>query len=411
MKFIRSSLFNTIKAILLLNLLMANIYVEASENIKVNKLLNKYSRSLNSKSHKKTSRARRNTAKLMRVKNRISLTDKFKNLFLGFLASMAVKLLKSHDIIAQDASAGKSGSYSTEEQIFHVLKVSVDWCFEQTVEEYNLEKRKRQELNACNPEIVDEVLGNNKVEVHTTCQEKKIIEEMDSNEYSTTNVMFGKFKGLFSDNTQFEKGYQDFKARERELENKIKELNKVVIPHVKQLKESLVTNGKEETEKYKVVENLRSNMVGFFSDNICDGVDKCSSISPFEHIKLFIMTGLSFLKCAAQAQVKEFLWNKFNALITGIFNKIGISIVGTILGAIFPGVLVGLIVKFVFNNIGIISDITKSLLGLRSDTDYNADAALYQSLGRLLGNILIAVTGLRRRKLKKYRQFDAPIFR
>lgn len=403
MKFIRS---NTKQAILLVFILLTNAYVDAAENIKVNKIISKYSTSLNSNSKKKYSKVSRTSKKLMEIKHKMPFDQKIKNIFLGFLAAIVVKLIKSNDTIYSDASVGKIGSYSTEEHIIHIIKVAIDWCFEQTVVEYKLLKKDKQKENACNKEIIDELLSDKKALIHSNCQEEKIIQELDSNEYSTKNVIFGKFKGLFKDNSEFQNGYKDFKARQIKLKEDVKTLNKEIIPKLNNIKADLKAKKQEKTEKYTVVSTLLS---GIFTNNICEGIEKCESITPFQHVKIILITGLSFLKCAAQAQIKELLWNKFYELITSIFTNLGYSLVGTILGAVFPGILVGFIIKFIFNNVGIISNIIKSLVGLKSDDEYEASEALFQGIGRLLGNILIAVTGFRRRKLKKYRKFDAPI--
>lgn len=403
MKFIKSSLFKKIKFILLLTLLLSNVFVEATENIKLHKLMFKNAKGLNSNENLKFN----STIKLMRAGNRISLIEKLKNLLIGFLAAMVVKLLSSRDKISQDLELGKKGNYSSKDKILYALKISADFCFEKTIREYQVLKKQSQQRKACNPEIVDKLLVNKKVDVETVCQEKKMIEELDSNEYSTKRVLIQGFKGLFRNNSEFRKGYKNFKRHESRLKKNIKALNKEVIPHLYKIKKSLEKNKKKKrSEEYKVLKQLLKNMGGISSNNVCKGIEKCASLTPFQHLKIFVMLGLSFLKCAVQAQVKEFLNNKFKDLITDIFKRLGFSIVGNILGAVFPGILVGLITKFIFNNLGLISKIVKSSLGLRSETGYNADAELYQDLGRLLGNILIAVTGIKKRKLKKLRKLD-----
>jgi hypothetical protein len=368
-------------------MLFSNIFVETSETIKIGKTLSKYQRlySESSKSSKRTT---------LKTKTGLDLREKFKAFLIGFLAVIAVKAINE-----------KNGGIVNK-----MVVAAVDWCFEPTINEYDEVKKKMIKESPCNPEIIKELFGKDYVEVQTKCAQLETARNMDSNEFSGLNVLLGKISGAFTDNTKFEADYAKFKAEKEDLE---KFSEKMTETYLKKFKE--VKNDKKNTAKpkRKVARTLFKQMDGIiFKKDLCGAVKDCNPFGPVDNLKVVYGTSIGFLKCAVTAQVKNPLWYGLQGVVTSIFNQLGVGFLTNLAAGIFPGILLGLLVKFVISNWSAMKQFIDSFLTLKIDDEsaWNAERDLFNSIGRLLAGLLFLLIGARRRKLKKFRKFDTKLF-
>lgn len=418
MKLLRkSSLFNKFQALLLLGILLANIYVEASVSIKVNKLGHKYTkRSLlnkkNSRTTKKSSKFDRNSIVFNHISNSLPLPEKLKNLFIGFLEAIITHIVESEEN-SQGYFQSSGMSRDSDSHVYHkVIEIATNKCYVESLNFYEkLKIQKIKETKQCIPEVLNILLRANEVQIHSACEEKKIIDELDTNEFSTFRVIIEKIKNIFVKDEEYEEAYENFKARKTYLNDFIDEYKDYIIPRLRDVKSYMNEHFLYNNPAYDVVVESLDNLTSIFPKSICEVIDQCSSIPPLEHLKVFVLTGLEFLRCSLYSQIDVFIKEKIKKIMIEIFRNLGLTTAETIVAAVFPAVLLALIIKFLANNISVISDIIRSLLGLHSETGYIADQVLYKNIGKLLGKILIDVNGLDKRKLKKFRKIDAHMSR
>jgi hypothetical protein len=187
------------KALFVLALLLFSTYIECSEKIKLQKTISKYER-LNSKSNNSFKK----TTKRTNMKTRMDIKEKLKNLLIGFLAALASKALSVKD----------------HQGIQQMVVAIVDWRFELTFSEFKEIKDKMIKENPCDPEAVKEVIGSQYEEIQIKCAEWETIVKMDSNEFSSLDILFGKIRNVISDNEEYMQNYLKFK-RDKEAFNEL----------------------------------------------------------------------------------------------------------------------------------------------------------------------------------------------
>lgn len=400
MKFTRFTLTFNLKAILLLTLLLSNIFVSANETIKLQKTLNRLERKLSShKSHsastKKNSKSTKITTRRTHNKNKgLNFQENFKAFLIGVLAGVVMKVL------------------GVGENIVEQLVIdAIDWCFEPTINEYQTIKKKMIKDSPCNPEIIKDLLGAEHDEIQTKCTELQTMRKVDSNEYSTLNVLLNTVSGVFKDNTDFKTKHEEFKKEKGKLE----ELSTKWTEKYKEVFEKK-KNDKKNTPKdmRKVARTLYKSMDGFFyKDDICEAVAGCSAFTPLDDTKIRIGTAMSFLKCAATSPIKNALFYLFKDFVASLVDLLGVGFLTWLTSAIFPGVLVSLLAGFVIRNWSIMKKIVDKFLTVESDDPktWDADRDMWNGIGRLFANGIFFLVGkLRRRKLKKFRKFDEKLF-
>ena len=368
-------------------MLFSNIFVETSETIKLGKTLSKYQRlySESSKSSKKST---------LKTKTGLELKEKFKALLIGFLAVIAVKAINEKD-----------GGIVNK-----MVVAAVDWCFEPFINEYDEVKQKIIKESPCNEGIIKDMLGKNHDNIRSKCNQLETIRDMDSNQFSGLNVLLGTLSGVFTDNTEFEADYAKFKLEKIKLE----EFSQKSTEHYLKKFEA-IKNDKKNTIKLKrkVARALFKQMDGIiFKKDLCGALKDCNSFGPLDNLKVVYGTSIGFLKCAVTAQVKNPLWYGLQGVVTSIFNQLGAGFLTKVAAGIFPGILLGLLVKFVISNWSAMSQFIESFLTLKTDQEsaWNAERDLFNSIGRLLAGLLFLIIGARRRKLKKFRKFDTKLF-
>lgn len=397
--FTRITLSFNLKAILLLTLLLSNIFVSANETIKLQKTLNRLERRLSShKSHSASTKTKAKSTKIStrRTSNKtkgLDFKQNFKAFLIGFLAVVAVKALKTQEGIIMEA-----------------ITTAVDWCFEATINEYETIKKQIVSKSPCNPEIIKDLLGKENDEIQSKCAELETMRKADSNEYSSLNVLLSSVSGIFTDNSEFEKKYKEFKVEKEKLDT----LNTKWTEKYKDVFEKR-KNDKTGTPKHvrKVARTLYKSMKGLiFKKDLCEAVRECEAFGPLDNLKVTLGTSVGMLKCAATAQIKNPLWYGLQAVVQSIFDMIGVGFLTTLAAGIFPGVLLGLLVKFVISNWSAMRQFVHSFFTLKSDdpSTWNAERDLWNSIGRLIAGLLFSLIGARRRKLKKFRKFNERLF-
>lgn len=393
MKFTRLCLSLNLKAFLLLTLLLSNIIVSAHETIKIQKTISKYERKrIQAQNARSSSSSKGKNTTLARTS--LDFKEKFKAFLVGFLAVVAVKALK----LAED------GVLKT------MVVAAVDWCFEVTVNEYEEVKKKIIKDSPCNGDIIKELLGKDYPEIQSKCALLETARKMDSSEFSGLNVLLGKLSGIFTDNKEFEDAYAKFKTDKTSLEKLSENWTETYKKKFADLKAD-----KKNTPKQvrKVARTLFKAMDGIiFKKDLCEAVRDCSDFGPMDHLKVIYGSSIGFLKCAATAQVKNPLWYGMEAIVKTIFNQLGSGLLTSIAAGIFPGILLGLLVKFVISNWSAMKQFVDSFLKLKTDdpSTWNAERDLWNSIGRLLAGLLFSIVGAKKRKLKKFRKFDEKLF-
>lgn len=399
MKFIRLTLSFNLKAILLLTLLLSNIFVETNETIKLSKTLSKYERLQSSRSSaKRTSRrTTRRTSKATRrfqTNDQMRFKEKFKAFMIGFTAAVVVKSIKNED-----------GGVVNK-----LITAAVDWCFESTFNNYELIKQKMVKESPCNPDHIKVLLGTDFQEIETKCAELDTIRKLDDNEFSSLNVILGTVKSLVVENKEFKDSYAKFKEDKEKLE---KFSDTITEKYREKLKGIFEDKHKFTEPVREVAKTLHGKITGIvFKDDFCTTISSCNAFGTFDHLKVIYASSIDLLKCSLTAQIKNPLWYMFQDLVNALFKKLGSGILTTIAAGILPGVLLGLLIKFVLTNWSAMKQFTDSFFTLNSDDpkNWNAEKDMWNSIGRLLAGLLFTILGVRKRKLKKFRKFDSKLF-
>lgn len=395
MKFIRSSLSNNIKAMLLFFVLFINIYVESAENLKVNRILSKYSTALgktrNSETKKNANAYRftRLSSRAWRIMNKralLNFRDKLEAFISGFLKSLTANLLN----LALEDPLVKT-----------VVKKAVNSCFNVSVQEYErLRSLKLKEIN-CDPTVVDTVIGQGKTQLNNLCGELQTIKNLDSNQYSTLNVITGYISSFFSSDNSFNKEYDDFKKKSEKLTQSVNSLSD---QYRKNFATTLAST-RNDNPTFPVVKMLSD---GLKEKNICEVTEQCQSLGPLDQVKLIFSGGLYFLECVKDLNFTDTVWGNIKKKIGGFFKDLGFKLLEDLAKAIFPGALIGLVVKFVIKYWRVMKSFVSNFINSFSNNDAEADLAtknIYKEVGSILGGLLFSIIGGGRRRLKKLRKF------
>ena len=107
----------------------------------------------------------------------------------------------------------------------------------------------------------------------------------------------------------------------------------------------------------------------FFKKDICEAISECEAFGPLDNLKVIYGTSIGFLKCAVTAQIKDPLWYGLQAVVNVIFGQLGVGFLTTLASGVFPGVLLGLLVRFVIGNWSAMKKFVESFLTVKSDDE------------------------------------------
>jgi hypothetical protein len=366
-----------------LTLLLLNIFVSASDSIKLHKTLSKYEKRLNSHNSKTKKASKSSNKSTSEAKTLLAWSGKLKAFIIGFMGDSLSEILHQ-----------KNGDLANK-----IVVAVVDKCFDTTINEYEAVKANLIKEKPCDPILIQDLLGEASYEsVASECALLTTARRLDDNEYSTLSRLGEGFMGLFKDNSKYKEEYAKFTKQKKIMEETAAEFTEAYKNKFEIIKDEKSSSA----DTRKVAQKLYSAMSGFLNKkDLCEALSECNSFGVLEHLKTLLLTGVGFLKCAMLAPLKALAEYGIKEVIDAILKKIGLSAVTSVAKMIFPAILVPLIIKFVVSKWRLLKKLGESLFKLASDEEVfeNEEKELWGLLGETFSSILFML--LTRRKLKK----------